>query len=388
MKFIPLIWSMLWRRRARTVLTAASIAAAFMLYGMLQAVGSTLALGGKTASADTLLTTNRYGFGKPLPYAYRSQIEAIPGVRNALPGVIAPFSYQDTRTSNQPSMAIDPEMFRTDRRFVVAPDQLKAFEATRTGIIVGRDLATKYGWKIGDRITLTSHRLHRADGGTYWDFDMVGLFDYNTELLGEGISTMRTFVRYDYIDEARAPKGGVDLYFVHVKDVAQVPAVAKQIDAMFQNSENPSKTQTESEQQRSMMAQIGDIGAIIRAVLSAVFFTLVVVAGNTMMRSFRERIPELAVLKTLGFTDAKVAVLVGTEALLLCVGSGALGLGLAWLILKPVSHAIAAVFPVLRMGDGVVSLGITFAFALGVVSAVIPVWHSARLNIVSGLSRR
>jgi putative ABC transport system permease protein len=123
-------------------------------------------------------------------------------------------------------------------------------------------------------------------------------------------------------------------------------------------------------------------------VLSAVFFTLVVVAGNTMMRSFRERIPELAVLKTLGFTDAKVAVLVGAEALLLCVGSGVLGLGLAWLILKPVSHAIAAVFPVLRMGDGVVSLGITFAFTLGVVSAVIPVWHSARLNIVAGLSRR
>lgn len=388
MKFIPLVWSMLWRRRTRTVLTAASIAAAFMLYGMLEAVGSTLSLGGRTASADSLLMTNRYGFGKPLPYAYRSQIESLSGVKSVLPALIIPFRYQDTRTSTQPSLAVDPQMFTTDRRFVVAPEQIKAFQENRTGIIVGRDLAAKYGWKVGDRITLKSPRIPRADGGTFWDFDVVGLFDYNTKLLGEGISSMRTFVRYDYIDDTRTVHGSVDLYFIHVKDVAQVPAVAKQIDALFQNSDNPSKTQTESEQQRSMMAQIGDIGAIIRAVLSAVFFTLVVVAGNTMMRSFRERIPELAVLKTLGFTDGKVAVLVGAEALLLCVGSGVLGLGLAWMILKPVSHAIASVLPLLRMGDGVVSLGIVFAFALGVVSATIPVWHSARLSIVSGLSRR
>ncbi|HVT35075.1 MAG TPA: ABC transporter permease, partial [Nevskiaceae bacterium] len=289
MKFLPLVWSMLWHRRARTLLTASSIAAAFLLYGMLQAVGAVLTLGPKASSANALITSHRYGMGKSLPYAYRAQIEAVPGVTFAGPTVFVPFIYQEASTGTQPSLGLDPEFFAHDARFVVDAATLQAFKNKRSALIVGRELAQKYGWKTGDHVPLKSPYIKRRDGAPYWEFDVVGEFHYNADLLGEGISAMRTFARYDYLDEGRRDPGGVNMYMVRVADPAQATDVARQIDALFQNSANPTKTQTEAEQQRSMLAQIGDVGIIIRAILSAVFFTLVVVAGNTMMRSFRER---------------------------------------------------------------------------------------------------
>ncbi len=379
---------MLWRRRARTALTFASISMAFLLFGLLNAFGSLLATGAKVAAADTLITSNRYGFTKSLPYAYRSRVDAVPGVKVAIPVVIIPFVYPDGSSSNQPSMATDPEVvFSADPRFVTTPEQLKAFQETRTGMIAGRQLAEKYGWKIGDRIPLKSPWLKRRDGQEHWEFDLVGVFDFNEELMGKGVSAMRAFVRYDYIDAARATPGQVDVYFVKIHDPASAPAISKAIDAMFQNSDRPTKTQSEAEQQRAQLAEIGDIGLIITAILSAVFFTLVVVACNTMMRAFRERIPELATMKTIGFTDRTVSALVTAESLLLCVSAGLVGLLLAWLALKPVAKAIAGVLPLLRMEPETAVAGVALAVALGVISGAIPAWQSARLSVVDGLRR-
>lgn len=389
MKFLPLIWAMLWRRKTRTALTFASIAVAFMLFGMLHAFSTLLSTGARLAAADSLITSNRYGFLKSLPIAYRSQIEAVAGVRAVIPVVIFPFKYQDANSSSQPSMATDQDIiFAADPRFVVAPAQVKAFQETRTGMIAGRFLAEKYGWKIGDHIPLMSPWVKRKDGAAHWEFDLVGIFDFNEALMGKGVSASRVFVRYDYVDEARVNPGEVDIFVVKVRDPAQAPAVAKAVDALFQNSAHPTKSQSEAEQQRSQLAQIGDIGLIITAILSAVFFTLVVVAGNTMMRAFRERIPELATLKTLGFTDGSVAVLVALESLMLCLSAGLFGLGLAWLILKPIAKAIAAVLPLLRMKPETVITGVALAAALGVIGALIPAWQSARLSVVDGLRRR
>lgn len=388
MKLIPLVWAMLWRRKTRTALTFASIAVAFMLFGLLQAFQTLFGSAERFAAADVLLTGHRFGFIQTLPYAYRSRIEEVDGVVSATPAVVFPFVYRDAAQGTQPSLAVDPMTVFEDPRFLTSAEHLKAFQETRTGMIAGRELAQKHGWKVGDRIPLKSPWVRRKDGLDFWEFDLVGLFEFNAELLGDGVSAMRAFVRYDYVDEARTKPGQVNLYFVRLADPARAASVSRAIDERFQNSSHPTKTQSEAEQQRSQLAQIGDIGLIIGAILAAVFFTLVVVAGNTMMRAFRERIPDLAVLKTLGFTDGTVATLVALESLLLCLTAGLTGLLAAWLVLKPIAKAAATFLPLLRLEPETLAAGVALAAALGATSAAIPAWQSARLTVTAGLARR
>ena len=387
MKFLPLVWAMLWRRPLRTTLTFASIAVAFMLFGMLQAFSNVFRLDARLAGADNLLTTDRYGrLDRGLPYAFRSRIEAVDGVKVVIPFVVFPMQYADFRENTGIAIATDPAGIFTDPRFVASPAVRKAFEETRTGLIAGRQMAAKLGWKVGDHVPVRSSWVPRRDGKDVWEFDVVGLFDFNEELLGE-VTALRSFVRYDYVNEARLHRDLVDVFIVKIESPALAPAISKAIDALFQNSPHPTRTQTEAEQQRMRLAQIGDVGLIVTSILSAVFFTLVVVAGNTMMRAFQERIAELAVLKTIGFTDARVAALVAAEALLLCVSAGLAGLGLAWLVLKPLARLVAAFLPFLRLEPGIVGAGVALAFGLGVVAAAIPAWQSARLSVTAALAR-
>jgi len=378
---------MLWRRRVRTLMTFASIAVAFMLFGMLQAFNSVFHLDARLAGADNLLTTDRYGrLDRGLPYAFRSQIASVDGVKVVTPVVIFPITYADFGENTGLSIATDPNTIFSDPRFVASPEHIKAFQDTRTGLLAGRQMAAKLGWKVGDHIPLKSSWVQRRDGAEFWEFDVVGIFDFNKELLGE-VTALRSFVRYDYVNEARAKPDLVDLYIVKIVAPARAPAISKTVDAMFQNSGHPTRTLTEAEQQRTQLSQIGDIGLIVSSILSAVFFTLLVVAGNTMMRAFRERIPELAVLKTLGYTDGRVAALVATEALLLCTSAGIAGLALAWVALKPLATAVAAVLPFLRLEASIVAAGVALAFALGLLAAAIPAWQSARLSVTAALAR-
>jgi len=384
-KLLPLVWSMLWRRKLRTALTFSSIAVAFLLFGMLE---SFLAIFGSAihiASSDYVQVFHRYGPIKGLPYAYRSQIAAIPGVKLAEPLVIFPIQYRDASNSTQPSLAVDPDTVFEDERFVASPQAQKAFRQTREGMLAGRQLAEKFGWKIGDRIPVRCPLIKRKDGADHWEFELVGLFEFNEKIFGKGVSAMRAFVRYDYVDEARIDPGTAHLYFVRVVDQAHLTEVSKAIEHLFQNSANPVRAQSEAEALRQQISQIGDVGLIITSILSAVFFTLVVVAGNTMMRVFRERIPELAVLKTLGFRDVTVAAMIGMESMLLCAAAGITGIVAAWLLLKPLAHAVADVLPFLRMEPSTAVAGVLLAIALGAIASAIPAWQSARLNVVEGL---
>ncbi len=387
MKFLPLVWAMLWRRRVRTLTTFGSVAIAFMLFGMLQAFNTLFHMDARLAGADNLLTTDRYGrLDRGLPYAFRAQIEAVDGVRVVTPLVVFPMSYAGSREDSGIAIATDPRTIFTDPRFVASPEHLKAFQETRTGILAGRQMAAKLGWKVGDHVPVKSEWVQRSDGGQTWEFDVVGLFDFNEDLLGE-VTALRSFVRYDYVNEARARRDLVDLYIVKISDPARAPGIARAIDALFRNSSHPTRTQTEAEQQRTQLSQIGDVGLIVTSILAAVFFTLFVVAGNTMMRAFRERIPELAVLKTLGYTDARVAALIAAESLLLCVAAGAAGLALAWAALKPLAKAVAAVLPFLRLEWPIVLTGLALAFGLGLLAAAILEWQSARLSVTAALAR-
>jgi putative ABC transport system permease protein len=388
-KFLPLVWAMLWRRPLRTTMTFASIAVAFMLFGMLQAFDALFHLDARLAAADNLLVTDRYGrLDRGLPYAFRGRIEALRGVKSVTPVVLFPIAYADFRENTGIALATDPETIFNDPRFVASPEHMRAFRETRTGLVAGRHMAQKLGWKVGDRVPVRSSWVQRRDGGEFWEFDVVGLFDFNEALLGGEVTALRSFVRYDYVNEARTRADRVDLYIVKIQDPALAPALSRAIDGEFRNSGNPTRTQTEAEQQRTQLSQVGDVGLIITSVLSAVFFTLVVVAGNTMMRAFRERIPELAVLKTLGFTDGRVAALIAAEALALCVSGGVAGLALAWVVLKPLAAAVAAVLPFLRLEASVVLTGAALAVALGALTAAIPAWQSARLSVMAALARQ
>ncbi|HVT34478.1 MAG TPA: ABC transporter permease, partial [Nevskiaceae bacterium] len=224
------------------------------------------------------------------------------------------------------------------------------------------------------------------DGTNVWPLDIVGIYAGNTKDVVFGASIL---VNYDYVDEGRSQsKGTSSIYLVRVADPRSAGEIAQRIDKLFANSPYETKTMSEQQLVADSVKQIGDIGFVVNSIVAAVFFALLFSVGAVMMQSIRERIPELAVLKTLGYSDAAVALLVGAESLLLCASAGVLGLIAAWLALKPAAHAIASVLPLLRMTQETVIAGVVFALALGLVSAIVPVWQSARLTIVAGLARR
>lgn len=381
MKFLPLLWAGLWRKRARTIFTLLSIVVAFVLFGMLQGVNSAFSNAVNAAAVDRLNVVSRISFTEPLPFSYQAQIEAIPGVAAVAHESWFGTYYQDPKKFVF-SFPVDPaRFFPLFQEVRLQPDQLAAMVRTRTGAIIGSELAKKYGWKIGDKVPLHSVIWTRAGGSSDWDFDIVGIYDAP----GNPNQAQSFFFNYSYFDEARSfSKGTVGWYVVKVKDPKQSMQVAAAIDKHFANSSDETKTQTEKEFAQSFIKQQGDISFIVTSILGAVFFTLLFLTGNTMMQSVRERVPELAVLKTIGFTDSAVVVLILAEALVLCLFAALIGIGIA-----------AGLFPALKdiIGDArlpmdVVTLGIGVAVLLALCTGVPPAWRTTRLNIIDALAGR
>lgn len=379
MKFIPLIWAMLWRKKVRTSLTLLSIMIAFLLFGMLQGVNSAFKQTIERSNVNRLVVTNRISITENLPYAYMQQIEALPGVeRVSHESWFGPY-YQDPKNFIA-AFPVEPEReFPAHPEYVLPKDQLAALEHTRDGAVVGASLAKKYGWKIGDRIPLHSTIwVKTADGNSDWDFTIVGIYQDPADSSREDAM----FFNYKYFDEARSfAKGTVGWYIVVVKDPSQSAQVAKEIDDHFANSSDETKAQTEKEFQQSFMKQIGDINLIVTYILFAVFFALLFAVGSTVMQAVREQVPELAVLKTLGFSDTRMLVLVLVQSLTLCIVAALLGLGIADLL-----------FPVLRNTLGVVKLpvtviaeGVLMSALLAVATGIVPAWRAKRLVIVEAL---
>ena len=379
MKFIPLIWAMLWRKKVRTSLSLLSIMIAFLLFGMLQGVNSAFKETIERSNVNRLVVTNRISITENLPYAYMQQIEALPGVeRVSHESWFGPY-YQDPKNFIA-AFPVEPEReFPAHPEYQVPADQLAALEHTRDGAIVGAHLATKYGWKIGDRIPLHSTIwVKAADGNSDWDFDIVGLYQDPADRSREDAM----FFNYKYFDEARSfAKGTVGWYIVVVKDPSQSAVVAKEIDDRFANSPDETKTQTEKEFQQSFMKQIGDINLIVTYILFAVFFALLFAVGSTVMQAVREQVPELAVLKTLGFSDTRMLVLVLVQSLTLCVVAALLGLGLAELMFPGLRNTLGVV----KLPPTVILEGVLMAALLAVATGIVPAWRAKRLVIVEAL---
>ncbi len=384
MRYLPLLWAGLFRRKTRTALTLASVLIAFLLFGLLQAVELAFESGADTADARRLLTTARYSIIEPLPMAYLRRIEQVPGVVG-----VAFADWFGARYQNEsnafPVFAVDPARYLDMYpEFTIAPDQREAFARTRTGAVAGVRLVERYGWRIGQKLPIASEIHAKSDGSMAWEFDLVGVLDADDPAVRGNTDVV--LVNVAHFDEARQfGKGKTGWYIVRIADPAQARVIAAEIDRRFMNSPDETKTQPEKEFAIGFARQIGDMGALVTRILAAVFFTILILTGNTMAQSIRERIPELAILKTLGFSDGKVTALVLAEAVLLLVIGAVLGLTGATAVLPVVNGSTGGRFPPLFVGTGIWLVGLAIAVALAVAVGLPPALRARRLRIVEAL---
>jgi putative ABC transport system permease protein len=383
MKYLPLVWHNLMRRKVRTIFTLLSILVAFVLYGYLAALSAGFSAGVDVADADRLVMIHKVSLIQPLPISYQARIAGTEGVTDVCHFTYFGGIYQKPSNFFMQMPSVPECVFRMYPEYVLPDAEKKAWLADRTGAIVGRATADRFGWKVGDRVPLQATIWRQRDGQTTWTFTIDGIY----EGAKKGVDTTQFFFRYDYFDEARwIGQGTVGWYVIRVDRPDHAPDVARRLDAMFANSPEETKTTAEKAFAQAFLNQIGDIGLIIRSILGVVFFVLLFVAGNTMAQSVRERTNELAVLKTVGFTNTGVLALVLTESCCLAVVGGGLGLALVTLLTSagdPTNGLIPGF--ILRARDVLVGLGLTVA--LGVVAGVFPALRAMRLRIADALRR-
>jgi putative ABC transport system permease protein len=383
-KFLPLIWKNIWRRKVRTIFTLLSIFVAFLLFGILMTIRAAFSLGVELAGVDRLVVIHKVSLIMPLPVSYQGRLATVSGVDLATHASWFGGVYQDPQNFFA-QMAVEPEPYlKIYKEFKLSPDQYKAWLGDRQGAIAGRDLAKRFGWKVGDRIPIQGTIFRPKSGaGDSWLFNLSGIYD------GEpGTDLTNFFFRYDYLDENRSGcRGCVGWYIVKIADPSQSADLARRFDDMFANSDYETKTTTEKGFIDSFAKQIGDIGTIMMAILAAVLFTILLIVGNTMAQSVRERTSELAVLKTLGFSNGAIVTLVLVESMFIAVLGGAIGLGLAWLFVQggDPTHGMLPAF-VLPTRD--IVAGVVVMVMMGLFAGALPAVGAMRLRITDALRRQ
>ncbi|MGV3516876.1 ABC transporter permease [Luteitalea sp.] len=383
MKFLHLVWRSLMRRKLRTLFTALSIFIAFLLFGALMALRVAFGMGVDLAGQDRLVMIQKVSFIQPLPLSYRDRIAATEGIAGVTHSSWFGGIYQDPKNFFA-QFAVDPESWlQMYPEYVLPEAQKQAWYANRTGAVVGRSLANRFGWKVGDRVPLRATIWRKADDSP-WTFTIDGIYDAGTK----GADETQFFFHYDYLDEARTfGQGLTGWYVIRVADPQQSEAVAARLDALFANSPAETKTSTEKAFVQAFAKQIGDIGSILMAILAAVLFTILLVAANTMAQAVRERTNELAVMKTLGFGDGQLLGLVLLESVLLAIIGGGAGLLLAWLVTQQ-GDPTGGLLPAFFLPTRDIVLGVGLIFVLGLAAGLLPAWQASRLRIVDALRRQ
>lgn len=385
MKFFYLVWRNLTRRKLRTTLTLLSILVAFVMFGVLSAMKVALTGIDTIADNNRLIVRHRVSFLQLLPHAYMARIARIPGVdvvahQTWFGGI---FGEQKVQFA---TIAVDPATFLAmNPEYQVSPDEMQAWMTTRTGAIVGRELARKFGWEVGQRVPLIS-TIWPNKSGDAWEFDIVGIYDPKKK----GVDMTSFFFRYDYFDEARAyGEGQVGWYQVRLDDPKSAAKISTAIDSEFANSAAETKSESEAAMFQGFVSQIGDIGKIVTAILGAVFFTILLVAANTMAQSVRERTQELGVLKAMGFSSELVLGVVLGEAITICLLGGGLGLMFGWMFVTGMGETpmMRQYFPLFALPARDIAIGAALALVLGVVTGALPGWQAMRLRVADALRR-
>jgi putative ABC transport system permease protein len=378
MRFLPLILKNLFRRKARTTLTLLSIAVAFFLYGLLIVIDFAFTGGVDIAGADRLVLLNKTSIIMPLPLRYMDQIRQTEGVSDVSYASWFGGVYQDEHNPFQ-QFAVELESFlRMYPEYIITPEEHAALAADRQGCMVGRQLAKKFNWKLGDKIPIRGTIFSGS-----WEFNVRAIYAGRRP---EDDETGFMF-RSDYLEEKRQfGKGLVGWYYARVADPNQAERVAKALDARFANSSYEVTAQPEKAFVAAFVKQFGNIRFMIVSIGSVVFFTLLLVTGNTMAIAVRERTSEIGVLKTLGFQGGRVLWLVLAESLTLALIGGAVGLGLAKLFTMG-NNPTGGALPVFYFPTGRLLAGLMLALLVGLASGVIPAVLAMRLKIVDALRR-
>jgi putative ABC transport system permease protein len=383
MKYFGLIWAGLFRKKLRTLLTLLSLWSAFVLLGLLQSVNSLFSGGADFLGANRLITQARTSFTQPLPMRLMAQIESVPGVNRVSHSQFFGGQYQDPKNFF-PQFVVNPQrLFDTYPEWVLSEDAKRNFISTQDGAIAGKLLADKFGWKVGDTIPLNSFIWTKQDGSRTWEWKLVGIFNGRNSEWEERANLM--YLNYGQFDEGRNPraKGLAGVFVVQVNDPNQSERIAAAIDAKFENSADETKTQSEQEFQLGFIRQLGDIGFIVNLITSAVFFSILFLTGVSMSQAVRERIPELAILKVLGFKDRTVMLLVLAEAFLLCFLGALTGMFSASLI----ATTLPPEFPISTDSRVWIIAGVS-VLVLSLLIGVPPALRALRIKIVDALAGR
>jgi putative ABC transport system permease protein len=381
-KFLPLLWANLQRKKLRTWLTLASIMIAFLLFGMLQTLGTAMTGGAQVAGADRMLTTHKMSLVLSMPQSYVNKVRAVPGVEvvclhNWFGGVA---KKKDGEELQIPAFAVDAASFvETYPEFTLTAAERRDFVSDRATALVGSSLARQFGWKVGDTIPLRSNTWVRSEGGNAWNVRIAGIYEANNPSL---------YLHYEYFNEARSvAKDSIGWMVLRIAEPQRAEQIGRDIDALFANSSTETKTATERAFAQSFANQVGDIGAIVAAVATAVFFTMLLVTANTMAEAVRERTSELGVLKTLGYSNIGVTLLVLSEALILTLLGAALGLGFADAGSLLLGLVRPDMFPSTGMPVQTYGSGAAVAIILGLLAAVLPCVRTWRLRITDALRK-
>jgi putative ABC transport system permease protein len=385
-KLFPLVWATLWRSKTRTILTLLSLVVAFLLLGMIQAANTLFTGDQINLSAPILITQARVSFTSPLPMRLLPQIEAVPGVASVSHSQFFGGIYQDPKNFF-PQFAVNPDRWlRTFPECRLSAEDEARWRASRTAVIAGKQLAARFGWKVGDPIPLLSQIWPQKDGSRAWTFQLAGLFGDATQDSCARQGNM--YVRYDYFDEARQfGQGNAGLYVVRIANPDEAERIGQAIDAMFENSPDETKTQTEKDFALNFLRQVGNLKLILYSILGAVFFAILLLTYNTMSQAVQDRIPELAVLKTIGFSDRQVLRLVLSESLLMCVIGGLGGMLLSMQAMSLLGK-LQTNFPPVQANAQVWAFAVAAMLVLALLIGALPAYRAWRLSIVDALAGR
>ncbi|PSD15989.1 hypothetical protein C7E12_03445 [Stenotrophomonas maltophilia] len=385
MKYFSLVWAQLFRSRTRTLLTLLSVVAAFLLFGMLDSVRVAFSSGGSVEGANRLIVASRLSITQSLPIRLEAQVRQVTGVRDVAYGMWFGGIYQDPKNFF-PNFSVSLNYFDVYRELQIDPAQLEDWKQTRTGAIVGETLAKQFGWKIGDTIPLQATIFPRG-GSNDWPLVLKGIYRSKDRALAAN-EERQLMMNWKYFDESNDYiKNQVSWYTVTLDNPDHSSRVAQAIDAISANSDHETKTQTESAFQQAFVKQFADIGMIVTSIMGAVFFTLLLLTGNTMAQAVRERVPELATLKTLGFKDSTVLTLVMVESVLLIGLGGLIGMGLAALILPAIGPKSMGMLPP-HVPTPTWLMGLGLIVVIGIIVGLLPALRAKRLKIVDALAGR
>lgn len=384
MKDLYLVYKNLTRKKMRLFLTTFAIFIAFLIFGAIMTLRGALNSGVEMSADNRLVVVHKTNFTNPLPYSYVNKTQSIEGVKQVTHANWFGGYYQEP--ANQVvTFAVEPESYlKVYPELVIEPAQRKAWLNNQASVLVGQRIAMANGWKVGDRIPLSSNIFSHKDGGQTWDFEIAGIFTGEEEKT----DTSYLLFHYKYFKETQSWGGdSIGWLILTTVDASMNETVAKAIDSNFANSNAETDTSTEQAFNKAFIEQIGNIGLIIFGVVFMAFFTILIVVGNTMVLAIRERTGEIAVLKTLGFASIRIFKMVIIESCLLAFLGGLLGLGAASLLIQGASEHLARFLPNLVLDQTIVLQALAYMLLLGLITGIAPAVSALRLNIITAFNR-